>query len=246
MAKIKKSRSGGAVVYPATIYQAVKDPNSGQRLDEKLAELDEATELVVSVEDEGDVNDPEADIVNEALRKTPQTLTKAEQAQARTNIGAASLEENAAFKEELTESNEAFKTETNTKLLELSESVQEQIDKQDENISGNFAKLIPTGMDVSCLTSLTKGNKSLIPIDMTLYPDGVAKNIICISDNKAVSITPDGRLKVVGTGTSIVHVVPTLNTSLAKTLEIKVTDPSVRLVSSSSIRLISSGSFRFN
>lgn len=41
MAKIKKSRSGGEVVYPATIYQAVKDPNSGQRLDEKLAELNE-------------------------------------------------------------------------------------------------------------------------------------------------------------------------------------------------------------
>lgn len=235
MAKIKKSRSGGEVVYPATIYQAVKDPNNGQRLDEKLAELDEATELVVSVEDEGDVNDPEADIVNEALRKTPQTLTKEEQTQARTNIGAASLEENAAFKKEVTENNEAFKTETNEKLSEIGSEVSE-----------NFAKLIPTGMDASCLTSLTKGNKSLIPIDVTLYPEGVAKNIICVSDNKAVSVTPDGRLKVIGTGTSIVHVVPTLNTSLAKTLEIKVTDPSVRLVSSSSIRLISSGSFRFN
>lgn len=134
MAKIKKSRSNGEVVYPATIYQAVKDPNSGQRLDEKLAELDEATELVVSAEDEGDVNDPEADIVNEALRKTPQTLTKAEQAQARTNIGAASLEENAAFKEEITESNEAFKTE-------VSENVETYKTETTERLNEDFAAL---------------------------------------------------------------------------------------------------------
>ena len=39
MAKIKKIKENGVTIYPATIMQAVKDPNTGQRLDEKLSEL---------------------------------------------------------------------------------------------------------------------------------------------------------------------------------------------------------------
>lgn len=194
MAKIKKSRSGGEVVYPATIYQAVKDPNSGQRLDEKLAELDEATELVVSAEDEGDVNDPEADIVNEALRKTPQTLTKAEQAQARTNIGAASLEENAAFKEEITESNEAFMTETNEKLSEIGSKAVWNIKgvyssaAQAVSVGGlgegdTFIKMIGSvSMDF-----VSKLNADLSSTDVAITPDTIFKHedkILEVNDEK--------------------------------------------------------------
>ena len=39
MAKIKKTKVDGALVYPATIFPAVKDPNTGQTLTEKLSEL---------------------------------------------------------------------------------------------------------------------------------------------------------------------------------------------------------------
>ena len=39
MAKIKKIKVDGALVYPATIFPAVKDPNTGQTLTEKLSEL---------------------------------------------------------------------------------------------------------------------------------------------------------------------------------------------------------------
>ena len=39
MAKIKKTKVDGALVYPATIFPAVKDPNTGQTLTDKLAEL---------------------------------------------------------------------------------------------------------------------------------------------------------------------------------------------------------------
>jgi hypothetical protein len=94
-----------------------------QRANEAAETIEEWDSTVATIDEEGDVNDPESDIVNEAIRKTPQTLTKAEQTQARTNIGAASLEENAAFKTEMTESNKAFKTETNTKLSEIGSEV---------------------------------------------------------------------------------------------------------------------------
>lgn len=65
------------------------------------ADADVITELrniaITSEEDDGDVNFTEPDVVNEAIRKVPQVLSKAEQKQARTNIGAASVEENAEF-----------------------------------------------------------------------------------------------------------------------------------------------------
>ena len=100
------------------------------RANEAAETIESWESVVVTVDDEGDVNDPEADIVNEAIRKTPQTLTKAEQAQARTNIGAASLEENTAFKTELTESNEAFKTEVSENFEEYKEQTDEELDNK--------------------------------------------------------------------------------------------------------------------
>lgn len=81
-------------------WEFFSDSSEAYFLDERF---DEIAEVTVTTDDEDEVNDPESDIVNEALRKTPQTLSKAEQAQARTNIGAASLEENEAFKAEVKE-----------------------------------------------------------------------------------------------------------------------------------------------
>ena len=39
MAKIKKMKVKGNTVYPATIMQAVKDPEDGKNVKEKLSEL---------------------------------------------------------------------------------------------------------------------------------------------------------------------------------------------------------------
>lgn len=70
--------------------------------------------VVITTEDIDDVDKVEADVTNEAIRKTPQTLSAAEREQARLNIGAVSDEENTAFKTQITQINESFKTEVNT------------------------------------------------------------------------------------------------------------------------------------
>lgn len=70
------------------------DSSEAYFMDERF---DEMAEVVVTTDDEGEVNNVEPDVVNEAIRKTPQILSKAEQKQARANISAASVEENAEF-----------------------------------------------------------------------------------------------------------------------------------------------------
>ena len=84
-------------------------------------------------------------------------------------------------------------------------------------------------------------------INAVLSPEGVRQNIIFISDNKAVTVAPDGRLRIVGSGRSVVQVIPTINTALAKIIEVEVGAPTVRLVNTRTrLRLTASGAFRMN
>ncbi len=105
--------------------------------------------------------------------------------------------------------------------------------------------LFPTSMELSYPAHLTTGNKTA-KINAVLLPERVHQNVLCLGDDKAVSVTPDGRITVLGAGTSVIHVIPTCNMALFRTIQIKVTAPTVRLVSRTSIRLTSSGNFRLN
>lgn len=105
--------------------------------------------------------------------------------------------------------------------------------------------LIPSGLTVSCLERITLGNVEPIYITAELTPDTAYRNIIYISDNKAVTVGTDGRVTPVSVGKSVVSVIPTCNTSLAKTIIVEVGRPFTRLVNNrSTLRFTSSGTFR--
>ena len=105
--------------------------------------------------------------------------------------------------------------------------------------------LIPSGLTVSCLERITLGNVEPIYITAELTPDTAYRNIIYISDNKAVTVGTDGRVIPVSVGKSVVSVIPTCNTSLAKTIIVEVGRPFTRLVNNrSTLRFTSSGTFR--
>lgn len=110
-----------------------------------------------------------------------------------------------------------------------------------------YAKLIPSGLTVSCLKRITLGNLAEKFIKAVLAPEGTMHNVLFISDNKAVSVAPDGRISVQGKGISTVHIIPTCNTALAKSVVIEVGDPTMRLVNTRNcLRFTSSGALRFN
>ena len=105
----------------------------------------------------------------------------------------------------------------------------------------------PTSMTVEYPAKLTYGNIEEVKIKAILYPLATAlQNVMFLSDNKAVSVYPDGSIHINQVGKSIVHVVPTMKTSLAQTILINVEDPAVRLVDMSHVRLLANGNFRLS
>ena len=106
--------------------------------------------------------------------------------------------------------------------------------------------LVPTAMTVEYPSRLLVGNMAEKFIRATLTPASVKPNVLFLGDDKAVSVTPDGRITILAAGISIIHVIPTCNVALYKTIQIKVSKPTVRLGTLSSIRLTANGNFRFN
>lgn len=116
-----------------------------------------------------------------------------------------------------------------------------------ESLLNFLGTILPTALSVEPIPHLTLGNVAPVYINAVLSPSGVRQNIIFISDNKAVTVAPDGRLRIIGSGRSVVQVIPTINTALAKVIEVEVGEPTVRLVNTRNrIRLTASGAFRMN
>lgn len=107
-----------------------------------------------------------------------------------------------------------------------------------------FESLIPSGLTVRAPQRITQGNLEELFIKAVLTPEGVAENVVFISDNRSVAVAPDGRVTVLGRGISTVHIVPTLKTALAKSIQVEVVAPACRLNTASSLRFTQAGGFR--
>lgn len=106
------------------------------------------------------------------------------------------------------------------------------------------ALLIPESLSVEAPKRLTWGNKVTNYIKAVLAPSNVVQNIIYISDNKAVEVGTDGSINVIAKGISRVHVIPTNKTALAKTIQIEVGDPRLRISAKTKLRFTANGSMR--
>lgn len=105
-------------------------------------------------------------------------------------------------------------------------------------------RLIPTGLDVQCIKRITVSNVQPVYIKAVLKPTDAIQNIIYISDNRAVFVTQDGRIRVLSEGVSTIQIVPVCNTALTKTISIEVGKPFARLNTLKSLRLSSAKAFR--
>lgn len=115
-----------------------------------------------------------------------------------------------------------------------------------ERVITLIGQLVPTSLTVDSVPRLTIGNVQPVYINASLTPSQVMKNLIFISDGKAVTVSPDGRLTIVATGRSTVQVIPTINTALAKVIQIEVGEPTLRMTTKTSMRFTSSGGLRLN
>ena len=115
------------------------------------------------------------------------------------------------------------------------------------NIQALIDRIIPTGLTVEAPERITYGNNEEQRIIAKLEPESVMQNIIYVSDNEAVSVDLNGRIQVKKVGKSVVHVIPTCNVALAKTILIKVEEPTLRLADTrTTLRLTQSGALMLN
>lgn len=113
-----------------------------------------------------------------------------------------------------------------------------------EGTTNMLKRLIPNGLEVSCVKRITVSNPQPVLIEAVLTPTDVLQNIIFISDNRAAFVTQDGQVRALSEGISTIQVIPTFNTALTKTITIEVGKPLARLNTSKSLRLSSDRAFR--
>ena len=116
-----------------------------------------------------------------------------------------------------------------------------------DKVLDTLGKIVPTGLSVESVPRLTLGNVSPVYLKAVLSPDTALKNLIYISDNRAVEVGLDGRISILNKGVSRVHIIPTCNTALARTALIEVGEPTLRLVTTRrQMRFTQSGALRMN
>lgn len=116
-----------------------------------------------------------------------------------------------------------------------------------DKVLDTLGKIVPTGLSVESVPRLTIGNVNPVYLRAVLSPDTALKNLIYISDNRAVEVGLDGRISILNKGVSRVHIIPTCNTALARTVLIEVGEPTLRLVTTRrQMRFTQSGALRMN
>ena len=111
----------------------------------------------------------------------------------------------------------------------------------------DFAKLIPSALAVEAPRRITLGNLVAQYVVARLEPEDTLPNVLFLSDGKAVAVDQTGRLTVIGEGESVVQVVPTMHTSIAKSVRISVERPTLRLYDTrTKLRLTQSGGLLLN
>ena len=118
-----------------------------------------------------------------------------------------------------------------------------RLEELEEPLVGQY-KMIPTGMNLDYPPRITFRNTVPRRITYELLPTNTGRNVLFLGDDNAVSVQPDGSLTVNRTGISKIHVIPTENTSIYRTIQITVAEPELRRVKSNSLRLMGNGSFR--
>lgn len=101
----------------------------------------------------------------------------------------------------------------------------------------------PIQLAVKSPTEITLTNLAQPQIEAHILPKFGLGGVLFISDNKALEITPDGKITPLAVGVSRVNVVATGNTSLYKQLLIAVVPPRIRMAGDK-IRLDGNGNIR--
>ena len=196
----------------------------------------------------GKANEATASALSAALsasQKAEAANTATEEAKAATAAANKATETALKTVEDTKTETAALISETKTATETLIEEAQtETAQAATADVLAKIAILIPSALTVEAPRRITWGNMERFVIKTVLSPVTAMRNLIFISDNKAVEVSTDGVLTPVAKGVSRVHVIPTQNTALARTCVIEVGDPRLRLSSQTALRFTQAGGLR--
>jgi hypothetical protein len=165
---------------------------------------------------------------------------------------AAAISANAAAQEanakaQLAEAKAGEANTAATNANEKAQTAQDVINRMEELADNIVAdvKLTPQEIILDYPRVVNIRNTEPLKINYTLLPANTGKNVLFVGDNNVVSVMPDGSLIVNKTGISKIHVIPTENTSIYKTIQITVVEPNLRMVTAGSLRFMGNGNLRF-
>ena len=182
-----------------------------------------------------------------ATEKALTATTSANNAAESANKAAKSANDAASTAATATQEATQAKEETIAATGEAVKATEEaQTATSNANTAASIANsFVPESMELSYPETITLGNKAELFIKAALKPEHVMGNVLFLGDSNAVSVAPDGRISVNGLGTSTVHVIPTGNTALFRSVQVKVLRPTLRFASiRTSLRLTQSGGLR--
>lgn len=112
-----------------------------------------------------------------------------------------------------------------------------------EQLAKQSAQLLPLKMNLTYLARITLGNAAPQKIVAELLPSYQRPNLLFLGDGNAVGVAPSGDLTINKVGKSKIHVIPTTNTALYKTVEIEVVAPSIVNATPSAMLLVGNNIF---
>lgn len=118
-----------------------------------------------------------------------------------------------------------------------------RLEELEASLVGQY-KMVPTGMTLSYTARVTRRNTVPGQIKYELLPTNTGRNVLFLGDDNAVAVQPNGSFMAQKAGISKIHVIPTENTTIYKTIQITVVEPGLRKIKSNSLRLMSNGNFR--
>jgi multidrug efflux pump subunit AcrA (membrane-fusion protein) len=217
--------------------KAVKDADTATAAAAKAAGLaDEATKTANAAAQRADTAKAQAaqaaKAASDAAQSTLSAKTQADDAAEAAQAAKTAADEATALTKAATEASE--------KATAAAKSATDKV-------LDTLGKIVPTGLAVESVPRLTLGNVNPVYLKAVLSPDTALKNLIYISDNRAVEVGLDGRISILNKGVSRVHIIPTCNTALARTVLIEVGEPTLRLVTTRrQMRFTQSGALRMN
>lgn len=227
--------------------KAVKDADTATAAAAKAAGLaDEATKTANAAALRADTAQAQAAKAAKAAKAASDAAQSALSAKTQADDAAKAAQDAAeAAQAAKTAADEA--TTLTKAATEASEKATAAAKSATDKVLDTLGKIVPTGLFVESVPRLTLGNVNPVYLKAVLSPDTALKNLIYISDNRAVEVGLDGRISILNKGVSRVHIIPTCNTALARTVLIEVGEPTLRLVTTRrQMRFTQSGALRMN